>query len=83
MIYLLGINNDGKLSSDMPAQLLKNIENDSKISGFVFDILFGTPNQTFFKMIINSKENINSLKESKLGNIQLYDFLFLKEKIID
>jgi hypothetical protein len=27
MIYLLGINNDGKLSSDMPAQLLRNIEN--------------------------------------------------------
>ena len=27
MIYLLGINNDGKLSSDMPTQLLRNIEN--------------------------------------------------------
>jgi hypothetical protein len=27
MIYLLGIDSDGKLSSDMPTQLLKNLEN--------------------------------------------------------
>ena len=75
--------NDISISEATMYLLLKNIEKDSKISGFVFDILFGTPNQTFFKMIINSKENLNRIKESKLGNIQLYDFLFLKEKIID
>ena len=60
---------------------LKEIEKNKEISRFVFEILFGTPNQQFFKMIMDSKEDLSELVEWKNGNIQLYDFLFYKQKI--
>ena len=61
--------------------LLKEIEKNKEISRFVFEILFGTPNKQFFKMIIDSKEDLSELVEWKNGNIQLYDFLFYKQKV--
>ena len=36
----------------------------------------------FFKMIIDSKEDLSELVEWKNGNIQLYDFLFYKQKVV-
>ena len=62
--------------------LLKEIEKNKEISRFVFEILFGTPNKQFFKMIIDSKEDLSELVEWKNGNIQLYDFLFYKQKVV-
>lgn len=61
--------------------LLKDIEKDKSISKFIFEILFGAPNTSFFEMIIDSKEDLSKLCEWKHGNIQIYDFLFYKEKV--
>ena len=33
-------------------------------------------------MIIDSKEDLSELVEWKNGNIQLYDFLFYKQKVV-
>lgn len=62
--------------------LLKSIsENENRdISRFIFNILFGKPNIKFFTMIEQSKEPLAHLTEDKFGNIQLYDFLYLKTK---
>lgn len=62
--------------------LLKAIEKNKELSRFIFEILFGTPNKQFFKMIIDSKEDLSELVEWKNGNIQLYDFLFYKQKVV-
>ena len=61
--------------------LLKNIEKDSKIARFTFEMLFGTPNTIFYNMIIKSKEDLQVLEENKLGNIKLYEFFFLKQRL--
>lgn len=62
--------------------LLKNIENDIKISRFTFEMLFGYPNTVFFELINDSKEDLFELVEdSKYGNIKLYNLYFLKDKI--
>ena len=61
--------------------LLREVEKNKELSRFIFEILFGTPNKQFFKMIINSKEDLSELVEWENGNIQLYDFLFYKQKI--
>ena len=47
----------------------------------IFDTLFGTPNQTFFKMIIDNSGNIRKIVENPNGDIKLYDFKFSKEYI--
>lgn len=62
--------------------LLQSISDNPNqpISRFVFEILFGSPNKTFFTMIKNSQENLYKLKEDKFGNIKLYDYLYLKDK---
>ena len=61
--------------------LLREVEKNKELSRFIFEILFGTPNKQFFKMIIDSKEDLSELVEWKNGNIQLYNFLFYKQKI--
>lgn len=63
--------------------MLKEIEKESNsyASRFIFEVLFGYPNTTFYKMIIDSKEDLCQLKEWKHGNIELYDYLFYKEKV--
>lgn len=63
--------------------ILKEIDKpeNSDISRFIFEVLFGSPNTTFFEMINESKEDICKLVEWKFGNIKLYDFLYYKEKV--
>lgn len=51
------------------------------IQKLIFNTLFGTPNQTFFKMIIDNHGEINKLVETDEGTIILYDFKFIKELI--
>ncbi len=45
---------------------------------FMFEVLFGEPNQAFFTMIERSKEPLYRLEESNDGDIKLYDFNFGK-----
>ena len=45
----------------------------------IFDTLFGTPNQTFFKMIIDNSGDIEKIVETPDGDIELYNFKFSKE----
>lgn len=63
--------------------LLEAISKDENkdISRFMFNMLFGTPNKQFFKMIIDSKETLCELVEWQNGNIPLYDYLYYKQKI--
>lgn len=63
--------------------LLEAISKDENkdISRFMFNMLFGTPNKQFFKMIIESKETLCELVEWENGNIPLYDYLYYKQKI--
>ena len=42
----------------------------------IFLTLFGTPNKTFFKMIVDNQGKINELYECNNGNIELYDLRF-------
>lgn len=44
----------------------------------IFETLFGTPNQTFFKMICENKENVQKIIECDDGNIKLFDYTFKK-----
>lgn len=73
------------ISSSEPVMylVLKDIDNKKykDISRFLFEILFGTPNKSFFTMIINSKEDLCELVEWKNGDIKLYDYTFYKQKI--
>ena len=42
----------------------------------IFLTLFGTPNKTFFKMIVDNQGKINELYECNNGSIELYDLRF-------
>lgn len=46
------------------------------VARFVFEVLFGKPNESFFKMINKSKEPLYELRECLDGDITLYDFKF-------
>ena len=46
------------------------------ISRFVFEILFGKPDEAFYTMILDSKENIYTLEEAEDGEYQFYGFRF-------
>ena len=62
---------------------LKELDNKENrdVSRFMFEVLFGKPNESFFKLIENSKEQLYQLVEDENGDIQLYDFRFKKVKI--
>ena len=47
----------------------------------IFETLFGTPNQTFFKMIIDNSGDIGKITENSYGDIELYNFKFSKEYV--
>lgn len=53
----------------------------SDISRFVFEVLFGKPNEAFFRMLRTSCEPLYVLEESVKGDIRLYDFCFEKVEI--
>lgn len=44
----------------------------------IFETLFGAPNQVFFKMISEHKENIQKLIECENGEINLYNYTYNK-----
>lgn len=48
----------------------------SDISRFLFGILFGEPNEEFYKLIESSKGDIYKLQECSMGDIQIYDFRY-------
>ena len=62
---------------------LKEIDNKEcrDVSRFVFEVLFGKPNESFFKMIDASKEELHELVEDDGGAIKFYDFNYRKIKI--
>lgn len=48
------------------------------VSRYVFEVLFGRPDEAFFTMIKNSREKIFTLAEDKNGELDFYGFLFNK-----
>ncbi len=46
------------------------------ISRFLFGILFGTPNEEFYKLIELSKSPIYKLQEDQYGDVVIYDFRY-------
>lgn len=61
---------------------LKELDNKEykDVYRFMFEVFFGKPNESFFKLINDSKEELYELKEDINGNIKLYDFCYKKEK---
>jgi len=73
--------------SDNPAVMyltLKELDNrDSKdVSRLAFDVLFGKPNEAFYKMLKESREDIYTLDEDPDGDIDFYGLKFSKRKVI-
>lgn len=59
---------------------LKELDNkDTKdVYRFIFEVLFGKPNESFFRMIEASKEPLYTLEEAEDGDITLYEFKYKK-----
>lgn len=67
-----------RLNSHTMYWLLRMIESEEckDIRRLMFSILFGTPNQSFFALIKQSRKPVKKLIEDKDGEIHLYDFNF-------
>lgn len=65
--------------------VLKSIDSPdySDIARFVFEILFGRPDEMFFQMIKDSREDVKTLVESPDGDIEFYGFRFKKVLLSD
>lgn len=63
---------------------LKELDNKEyrDVSRFMFEVFFGKPNESFFKLIDDSKEQLYSLEEDEEGDITLYDFKFKKQPLM-
>ena len=48
------------------------------VAKFVFEVLFGRPDEAFFTMILNSKEDVYTLVEDDDGELEFYGFHFSK-----
>ena len=48
------------------------------VAKFVFEVLFGRPDEAFFTMILNSKEDVYTLIEDDDGELEFYGFHFSK-----
>lgn len=61
--------------------LMKDLDNPEckDVYKFMFDAFFAKPNESFFKLINDSKEKVLCLVEKDGGDIKLYDFTFTKE----
>lgn len=59
---------------------LKEIDNKeySDIARYIFEVLFGKPDEAFYKLLIESKEDVYTLEECADGDIQIYDYRFKK-----
>lgn len=62
---------------------LKELDNkDSRdVARFVFEVLFGKPDESFFSMIKDSRENIFTLVEDDDGDLRFYDYRFRKASL--
>lgn len=62
---------------------LKEIDSDETkdIARFMFEVLFGKPNKSFFKMIERSREQLYELTENEDGDIKIYDLKFNKTPV--
>lgn len=71
-----------KLNNSTMYALLKTceLEKNKKISKHVINTLFGYPNESFFNLIIRSKENLYSLKECNSGDIEIFGKKYIKIK---
>lgn len=56
---------------------LDNPENKD-VARYVFEVLFGRPDQEFFKMIQESRETVYTLEECDDGDLKFYDYRFRK-----
>lgn len=79
------INEIDKMSEDEYTMYLTLKELDNKDSRdvyrFVFEVLFGKPNEAFFKLIADSREDLYELIEDINGDIKIYDMSFKKVKV--
>ena len=48
------------------------------VAKFVFEVLFGRPDEAFFTMILDSKEEVYTLVEDEAGELEFYGFNFSK-----
>ena len=71
-----------KLSSCPATMYLVLKELDSPecrdVAKFVFEVLFGRPDEAFFTMILDSKEEVYTLVEDENGDLEFYGFHFSK-----
>ena len=60
--------------------VLKDLESPENrdVARFVFEVLFGRPDEAFFTMILESKEDIYTLIEDENGDLEFYGFKFRK-----
>ena len=67
-----------KMSEKTMYYLLSLIENEDykDISRLLFNMLFGAPNESFYRLIEKSRESVGFLKETPDGEIKLYDFSY-------
>jgi hypothetical protein len=72
--------NDISIPTPTMYLILKEIDNKSNkgYARLIFNTLFGTPNKTFFQMIIDNSEKIYKVEENEYGSIQLFDYHFVK-----
>lgn len=63
--------------------ILKELDNPAfrDVSRFVFEVLFGKPDEAFFTMIKNSTEDVYTLTEDENGDLEFYGFNFSKISI--
>ena len=55
-----------------------DIKETKDVYRFIFEVLFGKPNESFFRMIEASKEPLYTLEEAEDGDITLYEFKYKK-----
>lgn len=69
-----------KLNNSTMYMLLRQLEVDahSGVSRMIFNTLFAIPNESFYRLIIKSKEPYPVLYENTEGDIQLYSYKFSK-----
>lgn len=60
--------------------VLKELDNPEyrDVSKFVFEVLFGKPDEAFFTMIQDSKEDVYTLVDDEQGDLSYYGFRFSK-----
>lgn len=65
--------------------VLKEIDNPEfrDVARYVFEVLFGRPDQAFFTMIKESREEIYSLVEAEHGEHEFFGFKFSKQPLLE